>query len=296
MRSFRLHQFDAFTSKIFGGNPAAVVFDAEHLSDVEMERIAGELNLSATVFVFPSDKGDFRLRYLTREGVEIRFCGHGTVAALYAIEREQAFGVGNQESYRFTIETHVGPVAASMDLSPPEGTCFEYVAPPVHLEEANYVLPEVMAKLGISLDLIDVNHPLLLDKTSSILYFTAASLEKLEEMHVDRDGAADYPEIVAFAALTNETHSEEAHGYVRVFAPNIGIPEDPFSGAVQPGLVAYLREEEMIPADLTRVRTEQGHQMGRAGHVELEILSTDPLQTKLHCEAVHVFSTELNLP
>ena len=66
MRILRIHQVDAFTAEMFGGNPTAVVRDAHVLEDIEMRRIAREMNLSESVFLLPSEVADVKLRFFTR--------------------------------------------------------------------------------------------------------------------------------------------------------------------------------------------------------------------------------------
>lgn len=77
-----IYQIDAFTPKVFGGNPAAIVPLDKWLSDEIMQNIAIENNLSETCFTVPMDDGmhDYHLRYFT-PGSEVKFCGHATLAA-----------------------------------------------------------------------------------------------------------------------------------------------------------------------------------------------------------------------
>src|ERR1035438_1546813 len=84
-------QIDAFTDRAFGGNPAAVVLDAQGISDADMQSIAREMNLSETAFLTPSQEGaDYRLRWFT-PGAEVTFCGHATVATGHAMREAGMF-------------------------------------------------------------------------------------------------------------------------------------------------------------------------------------------------------------
>lgn len=78
-----LYQIDAFTDKLFGGNPAAVVPLEYWPSDAFMQSIAAENNLAETAFVVPEDQ-DFRIRWFT-PGVEVDLCGHATLATAYVM-------------------------------------------------------------------------------------------------------------------------------------------------------------------------------------------------------------------
>ena len=83
---FTIYQIDAFTSKLFGGNPAAVIPLSTWLDDKLMQQIAMENNLSETVFFVPSQNkaADFEIRWFTPE-VEINLCGHATLASAYVL-------------------------------------------------------------------------------------------------------------------------------------------------------------------------------------------------------------------
>ena len=83
---FTLYQIDAFTSKLFGGNPAAVIPLQQWLDTVMMQKIALENNLSETVFFVPAANADanYEIRWFTPE-VEINLCGHATLASAYVL-------------------------------------------------------------------------------------------------------------------------------------------------------------------------------------------------------------------
>jgi PhzF family phenazine biosynthesis protein len=81
-----LYQIDAFTDKLFSGNPAAVIPLEKRIDDGLMQKIAMENNLSETVFFVPTDStdADFEIRWFTPE-VEINLCGHATLASAFVI-------------------------------------------------------------------------------------------------------------------------------------------------------------------------------------------------------------------
>ena len=84
-----IYQADAFTSKLFGGNPAAVIPLKEWLSDEEMQNIAAENNLSETAF-FVEEGDSFRLRWFT-PAVEVDLCGHATLATAHILFEELSY-------------------------------------------------------------------------------------------------------------------------------------------------------------------------------------------------------------
>src|SRR5437870_13543313 len=83
-RSVPVVQVDAFTARPFGGNPAAVVLDADRLSTLDMRRIAAEMNVSETAFFSRTDGpgSGLRLRWFTPFGHASAFCGSATVATV----------------------------------------------------------------------------------------------------------------------------------------------------------------------------------------------------------------------
>ena len=89
MKKIKVYQIDSFTSEKFKGNPAGVVVNADGMTDVQMQRIARELNNSETAFLFSPDNAecDGLIRYFTPTR-EVPICGHATIAAMvaYALE------------------------------------------------------------------------------------------------------------------------------------------------------------------------------------------------------------------
>ena len=80
----KFFQVDVFTSKSFKGNPVAVIFDADNISDSEMQQIANWINLSETTFVQTSEIGDYKLRIFS-PSKEFPFAGHPTIGAAHAV-------------------------------------------------------------------------------------------------------------------------------------------------------------------------------------------------------------------
>ena len=82
--TFPLYQIDAFTDRLFGGNPAAVVPLETWLPDALMQSIALENNLSETAFIAPSSTHDYHIRWFTPTD-EVKLCGHATLAVAHVI-------------------------------------------------------------------------------------------------------------------------------------------------------------------------------------------------------------------
>lgn len=298
MRVYKIHHIDAFTHTLFGGNPTVTVLNADSLSEAEMQKIAREMNLSETGFVLSSNKADFRLRFFTPPGNEIKFCGHATVGALCTIARERLYGCEHSQN-SLTIETNAGMLNVEIDLSTPATPQFIFDAPKIELVPAPYKLDDVIKELGISHELIDDSKPVMLEKTNNYIYFTACDLKSLGKIKPDFQRATtflDKDKIVVFCILATETFDSSYDIHARGFAPLVGVPEDPFTGSMQGGLAAYAINEGMIPRTKKWLGIEQGHFIDRPGFVKLEIKETNPICVRLHTEAVHVFASQLALP
>ena len=115
-REHRFAQVDVFTDRVFGGNPLAVVFDADDLGDAEMQSIAREMNLSETAFLLPPTRPECaaRVRIFT-PAREVPFAGHPTIGTSWVLATE---GLLPQGATRFFLEEAIGPVEVELEGDP----------------------------------------------------------------------------------------------------------------------------------------------------------------------------------
>jgi len=251
------------------------------------------MNLSETSFVLKSKKADLRLRFFTPTS-EIKFCSHATVGALCALAKE---GLSDLHKV-LTVETGVGILKMEIDSRDSNAQRYIFDAPPIQFVPAPFTIQEMAEAIQIPLELLDLSRPLLLEKTHDYLYFAVRDLERLKQAVPDTGLTTEFAKkngIIVFCALTNQTFDPRNHLHARGFAHLVGIPEDPFTGSMQGGLVAYAMQNGMVDSSLKWVGTEQGHFIGRPGEVNLEIVTRSPLHVRLHAEAVHVYESELHL-
>ncbi|MBS0623421.1 MAG: PhzF family phenazine biosynthesis isomerase [Verrucomicrobia bacterium] len=294
-----VHQVDAFTNTKFGGNPAGVVLDADDLDEITMRKIARELNLSETAFVLPSEKAAFKMRYFTPTGHEITFCGHSTVGALYMIAKEKRFGIEKEGLYPFKVETLCGVLNMEAKIENHDAIKVAYEAPSIHLKQASISHNEVAEAGGFDEHLINRAFPVMYEKTNKDLFVVANSLDALKKIECDPKTFAQFSkahDIVALCVFCPETFDQENQFHMRCFAPLVGISEDPFTGSVLGGLTAYIESFELLPKDSNHFQVEQGHFIERPGVVRVEFAKKGKTyQAKIFAQAVHCFSTEINL-
>jgi trans-2,3-dihydro-3-hydroxyanthranilate isomerase len=122
--------YDVFTDRILAGNPLAVVFDGDGLSDQAMQAIAGEFNLSETVFVRRTENPTHtaRLRIFTPVH-ELPFAGHPTVGAAIAIAEIANEDLGRPLDIVSMLEENVGPVRCAVKLSARGASFVEFDLP-----------------------------------------------------------------------------------------------------------------------------------------------------------------------
>lgn len=258
---------DVFTDQQFGGNPLAVILNAEGLSTAEMQAIAAEFNLSETTFVLPPEDTAHtaHIRIFTPRQ-EIPFAGHPNVGTAYVLGRIGGI-FGNAIKDRVTFEEKAGLV--EIDLMTENGAVTgATIEAPQPLSLGEKLLPETIAK-ACSLSADDIkttNHEPVI--TISGMAFAVAELKSRETLSkavpVTDVFAKKLPTNLATGVLLYVHHEAEgADIHVRMFAPLHGISEDPATGSANItliGLLAHLNSQD----DFTLSKTiAQGKDMGR---------------------------------
>jgi PhzF family phenazine biosynthesis protein len=208
-----MYQVDAFTGRLFGGNPAAVVLLDSELPDATMQAIAAENNLSETAFILPQD-GLFTLRWFTPK-VEVGLCGHATLASGFVL-----FETGVVDSGAVNFETKSGTLAVSREG---ELLSMDFPALPprrvARTDELVRVLGAQPTEVHAARDLMAV-----FDSEEQIVSLEPDFI-KLALMN---------PFAVIVTAPGNEVDFVS-----RFFAPKVGIDEDPVTGSAHCTLIPY---------------------------------------------------------
>lgn len=269
------HLLDVFTDRLFGGNPLAVFPDPPRdLPATMMQRIAKELNLSETTFVFPpADPGaDFRLRIFT-PAAELPMAGHPTVGTAYLLARLGALGpIAGAKTIVF--EEGVGPIAVTVraDAQGDPGEVWMNQPIPQFLDiiEDRAVIAEILSLSAA--DLHEDAPAQVLSSGEPFLFVMLNSLEAIQRIRLRIDLwenvlAGTNAENIFVA--TTETVHQSSTVHSRMFAPVLGIAEDPATGAASGPLGAYLLRYGLARGgDLV---SEQGFEIGRPSTIRIRV-------------------------
>ena len=208
-----LYQIDAFTSRLFGGNPAAVVTLDEWLADDVLQAIASENNLAETAFVIPRE--DMALLRWFTPTVEVDLCGHATLAAAHVLF---SYHYSSPQTVSFSTRSGVLSVSReegrlSLDLPARPGTPIE-------------VSDELVSALGAR------PREAYLARDILAVFDTEVAIQSL---HPDFGLVATLDAFAVIASAPGSTTDFVS----RFFAPRAGIPEDPVTGSAHCTLVPY---------------------------------------------------------
>lgn len=204
-----LYTVDAFTSLAFAGNPAAVCFPPSRKSDVWLQEVAREMNLSETAFLWPEGEG-YRLRWLTPT-VEVDLCGHATLASAHILWQTGRLKPGAQASF----QTRSGLLTASK-----QGDWIEMNFPAKPAQEAPPP-PKLLESLGTTAKWIGDNR----------MDFIV-ELDSEETVRGLRPDFAGLRTVSARGVIVTARSADPKYDFVsRFFAPGSGIDEDPVTGS-----------------------------------------------------------------
>ncbi|MFA5905923.1 MAG: PhzF family isomerase [Desulfobacula sp.] len=298
MKAVTVYQVDAFTNQKFKGNPAGVVLQADGLTGPEMLDIAKELNNSETAFVFSPVAGDHDvwLRFFT-PAIEVPICGHATIAAHYARAVENHLG-----SCTIIHKTGAGILPVKIEkqgedirVTMTQGEIS--IEPPLEKNICQKILT------ALSLDQNDLNPacPIRIVSTGhSKVIIGIGSKGKLNGLKPDFNMLATLSREIksnGYFVFTFDSDRPDILTHARMFAPAIGINEDPVTGNGNGPLGAYLVHHGLVDHDnrLFCFKGQQGDAMGRPGiiSVEVDIENKRPVRTRVGGQAVMVFKTTI---
>jgi trans-2,3-dihydro-3-hydroxyanthranilate isomerase len=288
--------YDVFTGEPLLGNQLAVFPDARGLSTAQMQAIAREINFSETTFVLPAERADtdIRLRIFT-PAVEMPMAGHPTVGSTFALAHEGVIAAGRT---RFIFGLNVGPTPVDLEW---DGNRVRFVWMTQERPTFGALVTDraaVAAAIGLRVDDLVADLPIQ-EVSCGVSYLFVALRDRTAVDRATPDAVATlelpglsraHPAILLFAhqrAVVGRVPPEsvalsagalaKAEGgpvatYSRMFAPSLGVVEDPATGSAAGPLGCYLMQHGLVTADEAREMTNvQGVKMGRASRIHMAI-------------------------
>lgn len=260
---YRFKQVDVFTGEAFRGNPVAVVFGADLMTDREMQSVAAWTNLSETTFVLSSRKADYRLRIFTPRS-ELPFAGHPTVGSAHAIREANARLGGKREMVQ---ECAAGLVPIQVEGN---GEILARVPTPkiLALRVEDRSLRDVMGEF-------DWADPKVIDVGPKWMVTRLESFDDLYRLSINSDGLADLSRRIGAVGINVYALDAENQVHVRSFAPAAGIKEDPVCGSGNAAVAAHIRASKLDDIVGSDYVARQGAAVGRDGRVHVRLNGID---------------------
>jgi len=267
---YKYYICDVFTKKRFGGNPLAVLTEAEGLTDKQMQQIAREFNFSESSFVFPPENGNTRKVRIFTPDVEVPFAGHPNIGTAFVLASSGMIG-DFHESTEIIFEEKAGLVPIFLRKLDDGSIWCEFQAPE-KLSIGKTVSAEDLAS-AISLESGDIIKDTHSPQQASVgLPFVIAELkdrQALEQASVNIEG---------FRKLASQYNTRFTHIYIRsndefdvrtrMFAPFDGMPEDPATGSANCALGGLLTHYNDSDSGEFEWKIAQGVEMGRPSYLK----------------------------
>ncbi|HZR22352.1 MAG TPA: PhzF family phenazine biosynthesis protein [Vicinamibacterales bacterium] len=276
-RSYRYLHYDVFTDHLFGGNQLAVFLDGRGLSTETMQAIAKEMNFSETTFVLPAEAAgtDVRMRIFT-PGEELPAAGHPTIGSTFALARSGVIAPGRET---FTFGLGIGPTPVALTwkgddlsfawMSQPMPTFGEPVGDRDAVATALSISPAAITGTGRPVQVVSCAVP--------FLFVPLTARRAVDNVSVNRESLDAMYQKTKISAhgvfvFSTEPGGDRATVYSRMFAPEIGVAEDPATGIASGPLGSYLVHHKIVTPDkAASMISLQGAKMGRPSHVHISI-------------------------
>jgi trans-2,3-dihydro-3-hydroxyanthranilate isomerase len=263
MNKLTFHFVDVFAEEKYAGNQLAVFRGGNGLADIEMQRIAREINFSETSFILSETErdGGFDVRIFTpRE--EVPFAGHPTLGTAHIIRHE----ILRIAAGKIVLNLKAGQIPVTFGSD--DGNENVYWMKQIEPVFGRKISPEAIAAV-LCLDQSDIDDRFPIAEVSTGLphiIVPLRSLESLKRARVDKD---KYYKLIennwakAIAIFCPEPHKPENNISVRMFGDYYGVPEDPATGSGNGCLAGYLVRHRYWGEEKIDIRAEQGYEIGR---------------------------------
>ncbi|MEO6397967.1 MAG: PhzF family phenazine biosynthesis protein [Tepidiformaceae bacterium] len=296
MPDYQVKIVDAFTTRRYAGNPCGVVTRAEGLDETQMQNIAREINAMETAFVFPSQVASFRVRFFTPMK-EIPLAGHPTIATMHTLVEEGRIDL-SQGAKRVTQELNIGVLP--VDIALDENRNVRVVMTQAKPEFQRRLDRNVFAQaLGIETSDMLPDYPVQVVSTGTPQAMVPVkSLDVLKRLRPDFQHLSDLEQVGHYFSthvFTLETFEPTYVAHSRHFLLSSGVLEDPVTGSATGGMAAYLWKYGLVRQ--AKYAVEQGHTMGRPGHVDVEVDAEgdEPTEIRIAGTAITVLKGTLTV-
>ena len=294
---YAFHIVDVFSSTPFGGNQLAVLPEAAGISTEGMQNIAREFSFGETTFVLPKNDpaNTCRVRIFTPR-TELDFAGHPSVGTACALVMKQH--VGLSDPIRLILEENVGPV--TVDIAQRNGGLHGTLTLSARIEApAGAPSPAVLAVV-LSVEPAEVNQVFFASVGVPFCFAQLNSNDVVDQAAINR---------VAWAATLSRAWSPHIfffagnlqNGgklYARMWAPALGVEEDPATGSACAALVGVMASKHDFEGTAYRLSIQQGISMGRRSEIEAEARKSGSVVTSVSVggATVWIASGEIEVP
>lgn len=271
----RFVTLDVFTQTRFAGNPLAVVLESDGLDGHAMQAIAREFNLPETVFVMqPANQNRRAMLRIFTPRAELPFAGHPTVGTAVLFGCMSGYNLGVHD---LVLEETIGPVGCTVEAQGRDHGRAHFVLPRLPERARGAVSPqEAATALSLKDDEIGFGTPSRWSAGVPAHFIPVRDLDAIGraapaasfESVFGREG----PALVYL--YCGETTEPDHHFHARMFAPALGIPEDPATGAAAAAFAGVVMEVAHPGDGRHRLVIEQGYEMGRPSRIELGMTVT----------------------
>lgn len=273
----RYFHYDVFTDRPFEGNQLAVFPDGQGLTAAQMQTLTREMNFSESTFVLPADTPgtDVRMRIFT-PGQELPMAGHPTIGTTFALADEGVIAAGRE---RFVFGLGVGPTPVAltwrqgrldfawMDQRPPETR--RPASTTADIVRSAGLDPAAVVRTGLPIEEVSCGVPFLIVPVDTRAAVDAAEPDLPALRRIESAFSAKYIGVFVF---TTEPSEPGVTAYSRMFAPGLGVAEDPATGSATGPLGCYLVTHRLVTGDQMRDMVSlQGVMMGRPSRLHIRI-------------------------
>ncbi len=249
---------DVFTDRPLAGNQLAVFTSAGDIAEALMQPLAREINFSETVFVLPARRGgDVRIRIFT-PSVELRFAGHPTLGSAWVLSAERGSG-------QLTLETGAGDVEVLLDRDDGQQAFarMRQLVPEVAPYDR---VDELLAALGVTRSQLPVE---VYDNGVRHAFVCLDSTEEVQALRPDVGRLAALGEPMGVSCFAVRGSAVKT----RMFAPALGVAEDPATGSAAGPLAVHLLRHGRISAG-QEIVVSQGAEIARPSTLHARVTGT----------------------